>query len=382
MEPSFTHRTTLLPVATTAADLAQFVQRRELLSHETRLARVAYAYGVDLRRSGWLDRSTFGEPLMRAVDRRWSRFTGTLMADELQPIDQPAPTAVMEELLRIIELLRAPRPTLRLLRGGADPRRWPIATPIGTTQGGTHWLILDTDRLSTLKDHERTFVLASALAHLQCDHGALFAAHLMSHREHRRAWAVRVALRAWVRVATFSSDRAALVAIGNADLCMEAMQLQGDPQVPWWPQPPTWPQRVHNLEDFDKSRVMVRLKLMRSGALGNARAGLADPSLAPNRSAEGPRTDEAEVSGPSSASSTSVRMNGSANETESTDSVADAEAQAEQIVREREASEGTGETKQATQDRAAEQEKIEEALNRAWPLARCDERLTRRLGIL
>src|SRR5688572_26169999 len=67
-----------------AADLAQFVQRRELAAYESRLARAAYAYGVDLRRSLWLDQSTLGEPLIRGVDRRWARSTAALLAEDLQ----------------------------------------------------------------------------------------------------------------------------------------------------------------------------------------------------------------------------------------------------------------------------------------------------------
>ena len=64
-------------VSSDAPDLAQLITRRELTAHEQRMARVSYAYGVDLRRAHWLDDSTVGEPVMRTVDRRW----GSLIED-------------------------------------------------------------------------------------------------------------------------------------------------------------------------------------------------------------------------------------------------------------------------------------------------------------
>ena len=50
-----------------AADLPQFLQRRELAAYEQRLARTGYAYGVDLRRAAWLAGSMLGDPLMPSL---------------------------------------------------------------------------------------------------------------------------------------------------------------------------------------------------------------------------------------------------------------------------------------------------------------------------
>ena len=38
-------------------------------------------------------------------------------------------------------------------------------------------VILDVERLMDMPAHERTFLLGSGLGNLQCDHGAIFAAH-------------------------------------------------------------------------------------------------------------------------------------------------------------------------------------------------------------
>lgn len=341
-------------MVTPAADLAQFVQRRELLAYEARLARAAYAYGVDLRRSAWLDHSTVGEPLMRAVDRRWPQLLADLGRTVLQPPSQTPPTGVMEELLRIIKLLRAPTPTLRLLRGDADRAFWPIVTPLGTTRGAAHLLVVDPVRCMQVTAPERSFLLASALGTLQCDHGPLVTGHLMAYRDARMFRMVRAALWPWNKVAVFSSDRAALLASGDLEQTIEALRLHGSPPVPWWPRSPKMQLRVHALEDFDKSRVMTRLRLSLETQ--------AEWTMGPGPE-DRPPTEEAGAAPAADAPSTEG------------DVVADAEAEAERLEAER------LEAEQA-QEREAMQKAQEERLQRAWPLARCDQRLTRRLGLL
>src|SRR5690606_10073537 len=133
------------------------------------VARMAYAYGVDLRRASWLDQSTLGEPLMRGVDRRWNRLVESLSGEVLHRPDKAPPTAILEEVARIIRLLRAPRPTLRVLRAEGPRSDWPLVTPLGTTHGGAHWLVLDVPRLMALPEVQRSFLLAAGLGHLQCD---------------------------------------------------------------------------------------------------------------------------------------------------------------------------------------------------------------------
>lgn len=257
-------------------DLAHFLKRRELLAYEQRQARSVYAYGVDLRRASWLQESRLGDPLMRSVDRGWST-TMQVLSDRLLPARQPPATELLEELARIIRLLRAPLPSVRLLRPSQE-EPWPIATPFGTTRGGMHLLVLDVERLMDSTAVERAYVLGWALGHLQCDHGPLFSAHWMAHQAQRSLGAVGMMLKPWARVSTFSADRAAMLAVGGLDGSLDGLPLTDSPDVPWLPTTVDLQTRRRALEDFAKSGVMARLTVL--SEVGHAEWSLGAPKPA------------------------------------------------------------------------------------------------------
>jgi hypothetical protein len=322
-----------------AADLAQFVQRRELMAYQQRLARMAYAYGVDLRRSAWLDHSTFGDPLMRSVDRRWNRLVASLMEDTLDPPEKTVPIELMEEVARILKLLRAPLPSLRRVRSEAA-QDWPIVTVLGTTKGGANWMVLDVDRLMALDPMARAFLLGSGLGNLQCDHAPIIAAHLMAHRAGRGFGLVKAALRPWARVAVFSADRAGLLAVPELETAVAAMRAYGESTVQWLPPVPTMDLRERALRDFDKSQVMTRLR--------HSYARAQEWSVVPARH-DATESDEAPARGG-----------------EPSQEPATAQQPAE---------------KEPPPPPAAEHDPLDTELSNAWTLARCDALLTRRLGL-
>jgi len=338
-----------------AADLPQFLQRRELAAYEQRLARAGYAYGVDLRRAAWLAGSMLGDPLMRSVDRRWTRMVQGLEEDSLLPLRKAPPIAVLEELAGLIQLLRAPLPTLRLLRPElAEP--WPMVTPLGTTKGAIHWLVLDLPRVMALPADERTFALASALGRLQCDHGPIFAAHLMAHRG-ARLGPVTVALRPWAKVSAFSADRAGLLAVRSLDTALRAIERECSESVPWRPPGPTLAQRRLALEEFDRSQLLAR------------RRALSDPdgggwTLAPQGRHDGSDSLAQRIR------AAFGRFTRFGHSEESTDEAAADEAAADEAA--------AGE---APLD-PARASRLSQALYESWTLARCDARLTRRLRLL
>ena len=337
-----------------AADVAPFIQRRELLAYEQRLARHAYAYGVDLRRSAWLDASTLGEPILRTVDRRWNSLVADLTGSILQDASKSPPVEIMEEIARLVRLLRAPLPTLRMLARGVKGDSWPIVAPLGTTKGAVHWLVLDVERLQACSPRERTFLLAAALGHLQCDHAPMFTAHLMAYRAERGLGLVRTLLHPWSKVAWFSADRAALIALGELEPALAALRVHGDSGVVWMPRPPDLVLREQALQDFDKSAVMVRVRLLRPRDHGF--------SLAPKR----PKKDGEEGQDEAATRVTGAQTSASAANDEHDDG-GDPYRNA--------APEG-GETVHDVDGELAR------ALADAWSLARCDQRLTRRLGLL
>jgi hypothetical protein len=450
-----------------AADLPQFLQRRELAAYEQRLARTAYAYGVDLRRAQWLSGSTVGDPLMRSVDRRWSRLTLGLEEDSLRPQRKAPPTELLEETSRLIHLLRAPLPTLRLLRPEVAAQ-WPAITPLGTTKGSIHWLVLDLDRVMALPADERTFVLAAGLGHLQCDHGPIFAAHLMAHRrtgtgahdEGRRTITtmVRGLLRPWAKVAVFSADRAGHVAVASLPVALRVIERQQAEHVPWMPRWPSFEARRTALEDFDRSAIMARRRVLSNddgggwaiappgreeeldslsrklaaafdGAIrlggrlamriegyqrrnkggadeseegeatkaardgdeagkaseaseskggGSPRSGKADEgSHGAARNTDGASEGKAKPSKAGEASGDAARSKGKAG----AGSGSDRTARASEATEAGEGTAGEGEPSAPALDpeRAA---RLEHALRDAWTLARCDQRLTHRLGLL
>jgi hypothetical protein len=334
-----------------AADLAQFIQRREVLAYEQRLARSAYAYGVDLRRAAWLDGSMLGDPLMRAVDRRWNTLTASLAASELEDPGVAPPLPLMEEIARLVRLLRAPLPTLRLLRKGAES--WSTVTPLGTTKGGIHWLVIDAPRLMAVPASERTFLLGSALGHLQCDHGPMFAAHLIGHRAGRTLGMVGALLRPWAKVAVFSADRAGLIALGDLEAALAAVRAHAEPTVSWWPRMSGVEQRLAALAEFDRSSVMARLRLMQARS-SEASVGVKLQHDAPPQRGDGEADDEPRDDGDEA---DDVRDDPVPDDP---DDVPAADA------------DGDGRIDDA---------ELAEALRGTWSLARCDQRLTRRLGL-
>ena len=379
-------------VSKPAIDIAQLVKRREQFAYEQHLARSTYAYGVDLRRSAWLDRSTVGDPLMRSVDRRWNALTTDLSADALLPAGTTLSAGVMDRLLGLVRMLHAPWPSVRLLQP-AVAEQWPVVTPLGTTKGGSHWLVVDKARLEALPPSEQAFLLGSAVAHLQCDHGPLFAAHLMAHRS-GRAGIIRTLLKPWSRVCVFSADRAGLIAVDQLEHAQDALRAHADPGISWLPPSPDIAQRLRALEEFSKSRLLARLRLSGPHDQWSLAPRLAQPietKSSTNDSAEDPskNTGDTEASpeepaandaGPKAKAKTESKPETKAKtEDESPDSVAEAEAAGERLAAEQDAADQARET---AQDELAEKLAAERVLAEAWSLARCDQRLTRRLGLL
>jgi hypothetical protein len=331
-----------------ASDVTALLQRREVLAYEQRVARSAYAYGVDLRRAQWLDNSTFGEPIMRAVDRKWNALVADLSGSILQDASRTAPLALMEEIARIARLLRAPMPTLRLLVRGLAPQRWPSITPLGTTKGAVHWLVVDPDLLAALPPHERAFLIGSALADLQCDHGPVYSAHLMTDRAEWGNGLVRVLLRPWAFVGAFSADRGGLIACGDLAAATSALRVHADTGAAWLPARPPLAQREAALADFDRSSTMTRLRVL----LDRHRVAVHELSVIESRSTPTPPAEAP---------------------TEAKDEVAPEGADRDPYRRPA----STEGPKAPERD-----EEMERALAGAWSLARCDARLTRRLGLL
>ena len=385
-----------LPVAV-PADLPHFLQRREILAYEQRVARAAYAYGVDIRRAAWIHGSRIGDPLIRGVDRRWNATTKALQ-DVLLPASEQPPPEILEELAKLIRLLRAPLPSLRVLRSDVK-EPWPIATPLGTTHGGIHWLVLDLPRLLECTPVERTYVLGWALGHLQCDHGPLFAGHLMAHRAQRSLGPMGFVLRPWARVATFSADRAAMLAVGSLERALEGMPLTEAKDVPWLPNRADLDARRRALEDFARSAVMARLSVLSS-------VGRAEWSLgAPRPAASGAITERlSHVFGAAARLGTNAawflrggtdptaRRGEKANDAnadeaandgpkgESGDS-GDASAKSDAKDAEGEAKPPEAPVDPLELDPALKQ-RLDRALENTWSLARCDQTLTRRLRLL
>lgn len=377
-------RARLAPVVHIAADLPQFLQRRELAAYEQRLARMAYAYGVDLRRAQWLATSTVGDPLMRTVDRRWSRLVAGLDEDSLRPVRKAPPTALLEELALLIHVLRAPLPTIRVLRPEVASR-WPAVTPLGTTKGAIHWLVLDVDRVMSMDPLERTFALASGLAHLQCDHGSIFAAHLMAHRG-SRVGLIKTLLRPWAKVSVFSADRAGLVAVRGLSAATSAMERQAAEHVSWMPRWPDVAKRRQALEDFDRSSLMARRRLL-SDDDGHGWT-MAPPGREEELDSIGRKMAAAFGGAIRLGGRLAMRIEGY--ERRRTDTEASTDDEQPEDGRDAGAEDDPKAAKDAKKaeppppptldpERASA---LEKALRDAWSLARCDQRLTRRLGLL
>lgn len=250
-------------------DLRHFVQHRQLDVYEQSMARRGYAYGVDLRRSRWLASSTLGNPLVRAVDRAWPELAAHLL-DEALLDGQTTPTPLLRELAAHITLLRAPLPTIRLLRP-EQRGSWPLVTALGATRGNAQWLVLDAEALQSLDADKRAFLLGAGLGHLHCEHAVFFTAHLLANRREGNSGirALQTILQPWTKVMMFSADRAGLLACGRLASAISVienppMPVGDDPDPRWLPPTPPAAARVLALEEFARSAVFARIEATRA----------------------------------------------------------------------------------------------------------------------
>jgi hypothetical protein len=262
-------------------DFSHFVQHRQLDVYEQSMARQGYAYGVDLRRSHWLASSTVGNALVRAVDRAWPELSDHLIAEVLLDAGK-APLGLLRELASHMNLLRAPLPTVKLLRP-EQRGRWPLVTPLGATRGGALWLMLDADALVALDPDKRAFVLGAGLGHLHCDHAVFFSAHLLANRRegNLQIRALRSAMSPWTKVMVFSADRAGLIACGRLETAISVIE---NPPIPvgmgavdasessWLPPLPPVAMRIRALEEFARSARFARETALRARQRELARA--------------------------------------------------------------------------------------------------------------
>jgi hypothetical protein len=251
-----------------AHDLDPFLKRRRLELFEQAAARQGYAYGVDVRRSRWLARSSLGNAAVRAVDRAWSHLSERMREELLEAPGSPVHPDILEDLRRLRTLLRAPRPALFLLKPSvvAD-RTWPPVTALGPARGGARWLVLDAAALEAMPPAHRRFWLASGLAHLQCGHGVFYTAHLLVElrKAPRSVALLRKALTPWSRVMAFSADRAGLLASEDLSQAIDALDsvTQREAEIAWLPRPPAADIRRVALEEFERSVVVARIRAAR-----------------------------------------------------------------------------------------------------------------------
>lgn len=306
-------------------DLGRFVQRRQLRSYEQDLARAAYAYGVDLRRFQWLSHSLAAQTAMRALELKWGEHATALMtAGDLQYPEGAESLPILQEVIQIADLLHTTLPGIRFVTAkGRASGLWPLAAPLANSRGGDAWLVLDREGLMAQEPAVRAFLLAQGLAHLQCGHGGLFMAHLVSDRVSHAL--VRATLRSWSQIAAFSADRAGLLAAGALEPALVALDPHGKPNPSWLPSFAPLAERERALREFDRSRVVARVRSQqrhrREQLATEEIVAALDPSPASEPAADRP-------------------------------------------------------TRPPTDPPAAE------VPADAWPLARCDQRLTQRLGLL
>lgn len=263
-------------------DLQRYLQRRRLQNYEQGMARLTYAYGVDVRRSRWLAGSTIGNSLVRAVDRRWPTLTEELMERDLSDPGSRLPMPLLQRIGRLRHLLRSPLPALRALTPHARASgQWPLLTPLGPTHGDIHWLVLDVEGLATAPAEHLDFLIGSALGHLQCDHGVYFTAHLLAARREGFGFGLleRV-LAPWSRVMIFSADRAGMLANGRLSTALAVLRARAerDAEIGWLPRWPTLEVRERALEEFDRSVVMARLRAVRARAGDDEEISVFEPA--------------------------------------------------------------------------------------------------------
>jgi len=244
---------------TSELDLGRFVQRRQLRSYEQDLARSVYAYGVDVRRFQWLSHSLTGQTALRALELGWVEHAKLMMsAGELQYPEGADSLPILQEIVQSAELLHAGLPGIRLVTAkGRAALSWPLVTPLSNSRGGDAWLVVDREALALHRPPARAFLLGQALGHLQCGHGCLFVAHLVGARTGKGV-VLRQLLRPWSQVAAFSADRAGLLAAGDLDTALELLGREVAPA--WFPHFAPRSEREHALREFDRSRVIARVR--------------------------------------------------------------------------------------------------------------------------
>lgn len=223
------------------------------------MARGSYAYGVDVRRFRWLNDSMMAQTIMRALELRWDGVAEDLMRGELQVPEGAVTLPFLQEIVRITELLRLTLPTVRLVAPAARGR-WPLVTLLGNARNSDEWLILDIPALAALSPTERAFLLGQALGHIQCGHTPLFMAHFVSHREGAGHLPLRLFLRPWSRLCAFSADRAGLLAAGEFDPALRMLKLAAREPPPWFPPLAELSERQRALEEFERTRIVARVR--------------------------------------------------------------------------------------------------------------------------
>lgn len=301
-----------------------------------------YAYGVDVRRFRWLNQSTAMQTVMRALELRWDAVAEDLMRGELQVPEGAVTLPFLQEIVRIAELLRLTLPTVRLVAPAAKDR-WPLVTVLGNARTDDDWLVLNTEPLVALTPAERAFLLGQALGHIQCGHTALFMAHFVSHRDGRSHLPVRLFFRPLSRLCAFSADRAGLLAAGEFDPAARMLERCVRDLPPWYPPLIDLAERRRALAEFDRTRVVARVRSSQRyiknhpdvPELVTQLLQQEPPEALPETSADKPRR-----------------------------------------------SRPPEKTAEPSPGPAANTPPEYEVPADAWPLARCDQRLTQRLGIL
>jgi hypothetical protein len=315
----------LAPVSS-SIDLGSYVQRRLFRAYERDMARSSYAYGVDARRIRWLTTSALGQAGLRSIEHAWFQLADELLVSELRYPEQAEEIPLLNEVIALCHLLHATPPAIRLLTASSELRDWGLVTPLGDPRSSDDWLVLNAEGLAAAPAEARSFMLGSGMAHLQCGHGVLFIAHLVGHRRGRLGLYRRL-LAPWSRVAAFSADRAGLLAVGALGPALAALAAEVAAAPAWSPAFPSLEARQRALTEFAESAVFARISARRA-----------------------------------------------------MDSDAGAEAPLSAVLMAAPAAAAEG----ATEGAAPTAPVSDEALgvpDSAWPLARCDQRLTQRLRI-
>ncbi|MEZ4448570.1 MAG: hypothetical protein R3B09_03745 [Nannocystaceae bacterium] len=323
-------------------DLARFIQRRHFRAYERDMARASYAYGVDLRRTRWLTTSMFGQATLRALEHAWRPVADSLMASDLRFADRPGDIEILTEILEVAHLLHTTPPAVRLLRDdAARSGEWPFVTPLGDPHGTDEWLVLDLEALRSQPPRERAFLLGMGLGHLHCGHGVLYLAHLVTHRRGRAHGLTRRLLGPWNKVAAYSGDRAGLLTAGDLASALTAVETVMATTPGWCPPSPALSERQLALTEFAESAVAARFRARQLRHLREGEAYSLEEGL---------------------------QAIAAASEPAPTEGAPGAEA-------------GTPDAQGAEPDAPAPAPEPEAVPDDAWPLARCDHRLTRRLHL-